>query len=273
MGTNIYEKDTDRKNIERNSDKIKKQRYGVLDSIRGLVLVSMVLFHACWDLVYIFGADLDWYHGTGAYLWQQSICWTFIFLSGFCWPLGKSPVKRGVTVFLAGALVSLVTILFMPEDRVVFGVLTLIGSCMVLMVLLDKVLYRLPSGLGFFLSALCFFLTRNVNDGHLGFEGWDLTELPRFLYQGMAMTFLGFPEPGFYSTDYFSLIPWVFLFLSGYFLFGFLGKRDNRQFLDKYFVRGIKPFDLLGRHSLLIYMIHQPALYGLFVAIGQMKIV
>ena len=29
------------------------RRYELLDSLRGLVLVSMILFHTCWDLVYI----------------------------------------------------------------------------------------------------------------------------------------------------------------------------------------------------------------------------
>ena len=116
----------------------KELRYGVLDSIRGSVLISMILFHACWDLVYLFDKDWIWYRGTGAYIWQQSICWTFILLSGFCWSLGKKPVKRGLLVFLAGAVVSIVTILFMPKDRVLFGILTLIGSCMLITVLLHK---------------------------------------------------------------------------------------------------------------------------------------
>ena len=61
----------------------KNQRYEMLDSIRGAVLISMILYHACWDLVYIFKKDFRWFEGSGAYVWQQSICWTFLFLSGF----------------------------------------------------------------------------------------------------------------------------------------------------------------------------------------------
>ena len=59
-----------------------KVRYAGLDTLRGVTLVSMMAYHACWDLVYIFGMDWDWYGSFGAYLWQQSICWTFILLSG-----------------------------------------------------------------------------------------------------------------------------------------------------------------------------------------------
>ena len=52
-----------------------------------------------WDLVYLFEQDLPWFHSSLCYWWQQSICWRFIFLSGFCWPLGKRAVRRAVQVF------------------------------------------------------------------------------------------------------------------------------------------------------------------------------
>ena len=61
----------------------KSRRHG-LDTIRGLALVNMILYHLSWDQVYMFGADWDWYRSDGAYVWQQGICWTFILLSGYC---------------------------------------------------------------------------------------------------------------------------------------------------------------------------------------------
>ena len=105
-------------------------RLALLDSLRGLTLISMILFHACWDAVYLLGVNWPWYGSRAAYIWQQSICWTFIFLSGFCIPFSSKLLRRGLEVFGAGALVMAVTCLLLPEDRVVFGVLTLIGSCM-----------------------------------------------------------------------------------------------------------------------------------------------
>ena len=71
-----------------------KTRLDLLDSIRGATLLSMAAYHTVWDLVYLFGVQWDWYKGGLGFLWQQSICWTFIFLSGFCWPLGRRPLKR-----------------------------------------------------------------------------------------------------------------------------------------------------------------------------------
>ena len=107
-------------------------RYALLDELRGLDLVSMMLYHGCWDLVNLFGIQANWYYGLPGHLWQQSICWVFILLSGFCVQLGHHTMRRGAQVFGAGALVTAVTLLFMPEDKVVFGVLTLLGSAMLL---------------------------------------------------------------------------------------------------------------------------------------------
>ena len=129
-------------------------RYALLDELRGLDLVSMMLYHGCWDLVNLFGIQADWYYGLPGHLWQQSICWVFILLSGFCVQLGHHTLRRGAQVFGAGALVTAVTLLFMPEDRVVFGVLTLLGSAMLLTGLLEKPLRRIPPAAGFAIPAI-----------------------------------------------------------------------------------------------------------------------
>ena len=105
-------------------------RCALLDELRGLDLISMMLYHGMWDLVYLFGVRAPWYGSWQGELWQQSICWVFILLSGFCLPLGRHPVKRGAVVFGCGALVTAVTLIFMPADAVWFGVLTLLGSAL-----------------------------------------------------------------------------------------------------------------------------------------------
>ena len=91
-------------------------RYRLLDELRGLDLISMMLYHGMWDVVFLFGITQKWYIGRPGFLWQQSICWVFILLSGFCLPLGHHPFRRGAVVFGAGALVTAVTLLFLPED-------------------------------------------------------------------------------------------------------------------------------------------------------------
>lgn len=63
-------------------------RYRLLDELRGLDLISMMLYHGMWDVVFLFGVAQKWYTGRPGFVWQQSICWVFILLSGFCPPLG-----------------------------------------------------------------------------------------------------------------------------------------------------------------------------------------
>ena len=241
------------------------RRYGILDSIRGIVLVSMILYHGAWDMVYIFQIRWDWYRSGWAHLWQQSICWSFILLSGFCWSLGRRQLRRGAIVFAAGALVSLVTWLFMPDNIVIFGVLTFLGSAMMLMVPLHKCLEKIGPMPGIILSFGMFVLTRDINSGFLGFGSWRLVDLPREWYANLLTTFLGFRKMvGFYSTDYFSLFPWFFLFLTGFFLYKLAMSIGKRWDFWRYLEGGwFAPIQWLGRHSLVIYLLHQPVIYGI----------
>lgn len=201
-------------------------RYALLDELRGLDLVSMMLYHACWDMMFLFGIWMDWYAGMPGRLWQQTICWVFILLSGFCVPLGHRTLKRGAQVFAAGALVTVVTLVFMPEDRVVFGVLTFLGSAMLLTGVLEPLLKKIPPAAGFAISAVLFALTRNVSAGYLGFGSLRLW-LPQALYANCVTAYFGFYPWWFYSTDYFALLPWLFLFWAGYFLYGIVGPQTH----------------------------------------------
>lgn len=211
-----------------NPSKVSANRYALLDELRGLDLISMMSYHGLWDVVFLFGVQLPWYTGMPGHLWQQSICWVFILLSGFCLPMGHHPYKRGALVFGAGALVTAVTVLFMPEDVVLFGVLTLLGSAMGITALLEKALRKIPPAVGAVVSVALFGLTYHAQLGYLGFgDGWVL-------------------------------LPWLFLFWVGFFLHHLVG-RERMEPLR----RSICPaLGWLGRHSLVVYLLHQPVLYG-----------
>lgn len=161
-------------NERRVQQKAPASRYALLDELRGLDLVSMMLYHACWDMMFLFGIWMDWYAGMPGRLWQQTICWVFILLSGFCVPLGHRTLKRGAQVFAAGALVTVVTLVFMPEDRVVFGVLTFLGSAMLLTGVLEPLLKKIPPAAGLAVSAVLFALTYHLDERWLGFGGLRL---------------------------------------------------------------------------------------------------
>ena len=244
------------------SVKIMKQRYFWIDNIRAIAMVSMIVFHAVWDLVYLYGMDWEWYGSDLAFLWQQSICWTFILLSGFCWSFSRNPLKQGLIVSAGGLIVTVVTLIFSYESRVIFGVLNLIGASALLLIPLSKYLDKIPTFTGSCLMFLMFGFTYGINDRHLGFFGLKLFELPLNLYKNLFTAFWGFPEIGFYSSDYFALLPWMFLYFAGYFLYGMWkeGQIPDAACLNQ----KIPVLTWMGKNSLLIYMIHQPVIYGIF---------
>ena len=229
------------KNGHTTRQKAPASRYALLDELRGLDLVSMMLYHACWDMMSLFGIWMDWYTGMPGRLWQQAICWVFILLSGFCAPFGRHMLRRGVTVFAAGALVTAVTLVFMPGGRVIFGVLTFLGTAMLLTGVLEPLLKKVMPAVG------------------LG--GWKLM-LPQSLYANYFTAFFGFYPDWFYSTDYFGLLPWLFLFWVGYYLHKAVGRRRMEPLRRSV----CPPLGWMGRHSLLLYMLHQPVIYGVLSA-------
>lgn len=243
---------------------MKKERYYLLDGLRGLTLLSMIAYHGMFDLVELYGMQIGWFWKTPGYVWQQSICWTFILLSGFCWGLGRTPLRRGLTVSACGAVITAVTFLFMPSERILFGILTFTGAAMLVLIPVSRLLVKIPSWAGLAGSAFLFFLTRNINEGYWGFERLIIGTVPDSFYRGTVMTFLGFPEAGFFSGDYFSFFPWIFLYLCGYFLHGILMKHEGIRNL--LLCRTGLP-EWLGRNSLMIYMLHQPALLLLLESI------
>ena len=239
-------------------------RYALLDELRGLDLVSMMLYHACWDLAFLFGVEMKWYAATPGHLWQQSICLVFILLSGFCVPLGHHTLRRGATVFGAGVLVTAVTLLFMPEERVIFGVLTFLGAAMLLTGILEPLLQKVPPAAGLVVSAVLFALCYSVSSGWVGVGSWKLL-LPQGLYANYLTAFFGFYPEGFFSTDYFPLLPWLFLFWAGYFLHFCMGRARMEPLRRSV----CAPLGWLGRHSLVIYLLHQPVIFGVLWVIFQ----
>lgn len=244
----------------------KRPHYGLLDTVRGVCILSMVAYHGMYDLVDIFGLPSAWYTGLPGYIWQQSICWTFILLSGMCWQLSRRHVKRGLLLVGCGAAITLITWLVMPSQRILYGVLNLLGLSALLLIPLDKVFRKIPAWAGLGGALLLFALTKNVARGSLGFEGLVLCQLPRWLYATDRLAVVGFPSPSFWSTDYFPLLPWFFLFCAGYFLWSLLDKSPRAKELLR---PGLRPLSFLGRHSLVIYLIHQPALMAVFTVLGR----
>lgn len=243
-------------------------RYYFLDRLRGITVISMVIYHGLWDLVHIYHTNINWFNDTIGYIWQQSICYTFILLSGFCWSLGKHKWKRGFTILICGFVITSVTEMFFSDEKIIFGILTFLGFAVLAMIGFEPLLIKIPAMIGAGCNLILFFITRNVNNGSLGFERIHLMKLPGKLYCNLISTFLGFPEQFFFSTDYFSVIPWIFLFITGYYIYQFMKQKEWNCYLIKEKWRWL---EWIGQHSLVVYMIHQPAIIGCITLFGNLK--
>ena len=210
----------------------KTSRMWLPDALRGLALLNMLAYHAMYDWVYVFGHESSWYNiwAPGCHVWQQYICWSFILLSGFSFPLAKRPAKNGLIVAGCAAVLTFVTAVFMPSEAIWFGVLHLNAAAVLLTCLVYPLLHRLPAGAGLAASAALY----RANLFWLG-----LPDLTRFT-----------------SADYFPVVPWVFLFWCGVFLAGLWKPKRGEA------PAALRPLCAIGRNTLLVYMLHQPVIYG-----------
>jgi uncharacterized membrane protein len=93
------------------------------------------------------------------------------------------------------------------------------------------------------------------------------------LKKGLAIRFdwllpLGITSPSFSSYDYFPLVPWLGIFLIGAALGKtvYAGRRSLLPWhLPPTFVNAA------GRHSLLIYIVHQPVIMGVLYVLGRLR--
>lgn len=248
-----------------------KTWYHLIDAFRGFALLNMLLFHFLYDVNMVFGQNHTWYSRETVHIWQQFICISFLFISGISWHFGKNNMKRAVMLNLYGLCITLVTLVFLPSQVVWFGILNCIGCCILLLQPLHRFLTNkfvsetadpqsvLLCVLGFALSIGAFCFTRQINEGYVGFAS-HLISVPDILYRFKPFTILGFPYDGFFSSDYFSILPWFFIYLAGYFFWAVARREEQIRTL---FCVKVPLFSRIGKKTIWIYLLHQPILYGL----------
>lgn len=233
------------------------RRWHLIDALRGLALLNMLAMHALYDVNVVFGREPGWALRPGVHVWQQYICWSFILIAGLAYAWGrKRNLRRGVLLNLFGFAITAVTLLFVPQEAIWFGILNFLGCAILLTLALEKGLNRLPAAAGLALCALLFWFFFRINAGVLGFG----LRVPAALYRIWILTPLGFPHPDFRSSDYFPLLPWIFLFWCGFYL-----KRlfDQSPACRRAARTKIPLLSAIGRHTLPVYLLHQPVLMGI----------
>ena len=148
---------------------VKSERYRLIDALRGTALLNMIAFHFCYDFFVIYGNDVKWASRPAAVVWERMICCAFILLSGVSLNFSRHAYRRGLIVSACGLAVTLVTLVAMPDELILFGVLTCIGLCMLITQALRGLLEKCNPFAGAAASFLLFGFFYGLPRGFLGF--------------------------------------------------------------------------------------------------------
>lgn len=106
-----------------------RHRVVLYDELRGLMILSMLVYHLCYDLAELVELPgMGWFDSAAADVWQLSICGTFLLISGACCTFSRSNLRRGLRLLGLGILLTVVTALFVPDQLIVFGLLHFLGG-------------------------------------------------------------------------------------------------------------------------------------------------
>lgn len=240
-----------------------RPRYHLLDELRGFAVVCMVFYHGFFLLAQVFGLSLGDRLLRFFMPAEPFFAGFFILLSGVASELTRSNLRRGLRLSAVALGLTAATwflTLFGLELTIWFGILHLLAVSMLAVAAVNRWIRKIPAPAGLAACVLLFFCTNHIGDGYLGFSffKWDL---PAGLYDLPWLFPLGICRSDFFSADYFPVFPWIFVFFAGAFLGTYALKDRFPLFFQKKFC---PPLDVAGRHALLIYVLHQPVLFGLF---------
>ena len=229
------------------------ERYWEIDLSRGIAVVMMIVFHLVFHINYFDIAHINVASG----FWRLFACLTaslFLFIVGISLTISGAHaaailtprefilkyVKRGLFIMALGAGITAVTWLLVPEGVIVFGILHLIGFS----VILAPIFLRLYWG-----NLLAAFVLIAAAGSGIFHDG------PYWLL------WLGLHPADFTSLDYTPLVPWLSVILLGIFSGKVLYPGGLRRYRLKDKNSVLRPFmECMGRHSLLIYLLHQPVI-------------
>lgn len=238
-------------------------RFWEVDLLRGCAVILMVLFHLAFDLDYFGAARIDVHSGFWFLLGRLAAV-LFVLLVGVslvlsCWRaelqgraggFRRMLLKRSLWLLALATGITLATYLFIGKGFIVFGVLHLIGVS----ILLAYPFLRLRSA-NAVLGLLFIFI------------GWYFSTID---FDSPWLIWAGLAPATFYTLDYFPIVPWFGVVLLGTALGDGLyrGYRRRIELPDLSRSPLVRHFAFLGRNSLAIYLIHQPALIAILWLVG-----
>lgn len=229
-----------------NQHQISTKRYLQLDFLRGIAIVLMVAFHISFDLNNFHFIDIDIYnqHSKDWFYFRMVIVTLFILSVGISLALVnenginvKKALKRFGTIFGAATLVTIASFITFPASWIYFGVLHSIAVMSILALIFVR----------FEWLALLF--------GVVIVAGFNLDYLHMHWLYDLTKDILHLPK---HTEDLVPITPWFGVVLIGI----FLGKK--RLFLFPLKSNKVsESIGFLGKHSLVIYLVHQPLFFGL----------
>ena len=224
----------------------KRSRIELIDTWRGLAVFLMVIHHFFYDLCAFAGAPWWLFTNPVFDFLHYVFAGSFIFLAGVSSRFSRSNLKRGAICFGIAMLMTVVTTVMDMPIR--FGVLHLLGVCMLFYGACGKALDSLiphpfQPVIYAILGIISVFLLRI-----------DVGKAAHFLFP------FGWTYPGFSSSDWFPLFPWAFVFLAGAGVGYYIAERRFPGWFYEW--RGVPALSWLGKRALIVYVIHQPVLYG-----------
>ena len=212
-----------------------QKRSVLLDAARGLAILVMLAFHLLVDLRDFYGLGVNYRVGIWQTINFYGAC-LFMLICG--WAVGadlnKRPLWHAWRILFAAMLITVATYFFDSSNYVRFGILHFLACALFLAPILEK----------FSSLVLMVFAIVIV---------WLSDVLAEVTVNTSLFLPLGVKPYDFISIDYYPLLPWLSVFLLGMVLGRKLGveKREIAFW-------GLDVLAVVGRHSLLIYLVHQP---------------
>jgi uncharacterized membrane protein len=237
-----------------------RPRIWEIDFLRGLSIILMVFYHLGYDLTEfcgirrLLGIEIN-LSSTFLEVAQYFFAGLFIVLCGISSTLSRNNVRRALRILVVAVIISIVTYFYRSSEAIYFGILHCLGVCILIHGLtLQKARALTFAAVGAVVLGLSAALSLVMKNVTVPFN-WLLP--------------LGIHRPTYASLDYFPLLPWLGVYLAG----AVLGKSIYAP--KRSLIPGRWPetfINVAGRHSLLIYVIHQPIILAALYLSGLMRL-